>query len=210
MLWISIEKQRKRTPFFKFCLAREMPAFFEIMFGGRICRCYIRLVLKSKGNARLFSTKNWRTDGRGAGGQRGQTCQTEIYYRIVYFYCFKCFRILLKSKGHARLFSNFVWQRKCPQFLRNYVWRTDMRMLHTYDYCGKTKEMHAICFKQKYSWRTDGRATGGADPNATRNWCFVEADGVYFYCFSMIVQGFAEATTDTICDFYCSNKTSKL
>jgi hypothetical protein len=69
--------------------------------------------------------------------------------------------------------------------------------------------MPAIFFL-KYFWRTDGRATGGADPNATRNWCFVEADGVYFYCFSMIVQGFAEATTDTICVFYFFNETSIL
>ena len=44
----------------------------------------------------------------------------------------------------------------------------------------------------------------------SRCWCFVDASGVYFYCFSMIVQGFAEATADTICDFYCFNKTSKL
>ena len=65
-------------------------------------------------------------------------------------------------------------------------------------------------FFNNYFWRPDGRATGGADPNPTRNWCVVEADGVYFDCFSMIVQGFAEATTDTICDFYCFNKTSKL
>ena len=41
MLWINIEKQRKRQPFFKCCLAKEMPAIFEIMFGGRICGCYI-------------------------------------------------------------------------------------------------------------------------------------------------------------------------
>jgi hypothetical protein len=108
MLWISIEKQRKRPPFFKFCLAKEMLAIFEIMFGGRICGCYILTISIEK-------------------------------------------------------------QRKCPPF-----------------------------FFLKYFWRTDGRATGGADPNATRNWCFVEADGVYFYCFSMIVHGFAEATTDTI------------
>ena len=33
----------------------------------------------------------------------------------------------------------------------------------------------------------------------------VEADGVYFSCFSMTVHGFAEATTDTICDFYLFN-----
>ena len=41
MLWINIEKQRKRQPFFKCCLAKEMRAIFEIMFGGRICGCYI-------------------------------------------------------------------------------------------------------------------------------------------------------------------------
>ena len=107
MLWINIEKQRKRTPFFKFYLAKEMLAFLKVMFGGRICGCYILTISIEK-------------------------------------------------------------QMRRPPFLK------------------------------KYLWRTDGRATGGADPNATRNWCFVEADGVYFYCFSMIVQSFAEATTDTI------------
>ena len=63
-----------------------------------------------------FSNLVWRTDGRGAGGRRDQTCQTEIYYRIVYFYCCKCFRLVLKSTGNARLFSNLVWQRKCSHF----------------------------------------------------------------------------------------------
>ena len=65
--------------------------------------------------------------------------------------------------------------------------------------------MHAICLFD-YFWHTDGRATGGADPNAIRSWCFVEVDGVYFYCFSMIVHGFAEATTDTICVFCLFNR----
>ena len=60
-------------------------------------------------------TEGW---GGGAGGRRGQTCQTEIYFWFVYFYCFKCFRIVLKSKGHARLFSKFVWQRKCYHCLK--------------------------------------------------------------------------------------------
>ena len=90
MLWINIEKQRKRRPFFKFSLAKEMPAIFEIMFGGRIGGCYIPTISIEK-------------------------------------------------------------QRKCPHL-----------------------------FFLKYFWRTDGRATGGADPNATRNWRFVETDGVYF------------------------------
>ena len=30
---------------------------------------------------------------------------------------------------------------------------------------------------------------------------FVEGDRVYFYCFTMTAHSFAEATTDTICDF---------
>ena len=69
--------------------------------------------------------------------------------------------------------------------------------------------MPAICFFN-YFWRTDGRATGGADPNAIRKWFFVEADGVYFYCFSMIVHSFAKATTDTIRVFDFTNETSIL
>ena len=32
MLWINIEKQRKRKPFFKCCLAKEMPAIFHFVF----------------------------------------------------------------------------------------------------------------------------------------------------------------------------------
>ena len=138
MLAISVEKQRKRPPFWKLCLAdgwagggRPGPdqpvfSFFRIMSGlpdyYRIVYFYyfkcFRLVLKSKANASLFSNFAWRTDGRGAGGRKGQTCQTEIYYRIVYVYCFKCFRLVLKSQGNARLFSNFIWQRKWSQFLK--------------------------------------------------------------------------------------------
>ena len=64
----------------------------------------------------------------------------------------------------------------------------------------KQRKCSPFCFLNYFS-RTDGRATRGADPNAIRNFCFVEADGVYFYCFSMIVHGFAKATTDTICVF---------
>ena len=29
---------------------------------------------------------------------------------------------------------------------------------------------------------------------------------VYFYCFSMVVRGFSEATTDRVCNFYCCSK----
>ena len=66
----SIEKQRKRQPFFKFGVAKQMPTILDLLlFGGR---------------------------------------ETEIYFRIVYFYCLKCCRIILKSIGNASLFSNFV------------------------------------------------------------------------------------------------------
>ena len=119
MLPINIEKQRKCPPFLKLCLGdqtKQTKIYYRIVHFYYF-KCF-RLVLKSKGNARLFSNFVWRTDGRGAGGRRGQTCQTEIYYRIVYFYCFKCFGLILKSKGNASLFSNVVWQRKCPQFLK--------------------------------------------------------------------------------------------
>jgi len=77
MLSISIEKQRKRRPFFKFRLADEYA-------GGR------------------------------SGGQ-GQPSQTEIYYRIVYFYCFICFLLVLKSKGNTQT----------PTYFLNFLWRTD-------------------------------------------------------------------------------------
>ena len=48
MLSISIEKQRKRQPLLTFCLAKEMLAIFEIMFGGRICGCYILTISVEK------------------------------------------------------------------------------------------------------------------------------------------------------------------
>ena len=48
MLSLSIEKQRKRPPLFKDCLAKEMRAIFEIMFGGRICGCCILTISVEK------------------------------------------------------------------------------------------------------------------------------------------------------------------
>ena len=87
MLPINIGKQRKRPPFFKSCVGdqtNQTKIYYRIVHFYYF-KCF-RLVLKSKGNACLFSTfVFWRTDGRGAGGRRGQTCQTEIYYRIVHF-----------------------------------------------------------------------------------------------------------------------------
>ena len=66
MLSISIEKQRKRPPFFIFGLGKEMLTILEILFGGRQTETYFRIVylyclkcfriiLKSTGNAGLFS-----------------------------------------------------------------------------------------------------------------------------------------------------------
>ena len=54
-------------------------------------------------------------------------------------------------------------------------------------------------------------------PIGSHNWCFVEADGVYLYCFSMIVHGFAEATIDPFVIFtfltkqaFCAHRNSTL
>ena len=52
MLSLSIEKQRKRPPSFKFCLAKRMVAFLKIcLTDGYADATYVRLVLKSKVNA---------------------------------------------------------------------------------------------------------------------------------------------------------------
>jgi len=45
--------------------------------------------------------------GERSGGQ-GQPGQTKRYYRIVYFYGFKCFRLVLKNKGNAGLFFQIL------------------------------------------------------------------------------------------------------
>ena len=107
MLSLSIGERRERWPFFKFCLASgrsEQTKQTKIYY--RIVHFYyfncFRLVLKSKGNAGLFSNF--------VSGKREQTKQTQIYYRIVHFFYFKCFRLVLKSKGNASFFSNFVWR----------------------------------------------------------------------------------------------------
>ena len=77
MLPINIEKQRKRSPFFKLCLGdqtKQTKIYYKIgyfyYFKG------FRLVLKSTGNAQLFSNfvratlpQSWR----GAGRRKGQT-----------------------------------------------------------------------------------------------------------------------------------------
>ena len=75
MLSNSIEKQRKRPPFFKFGVGKEMLTILEILFGGR---------------------------------------QTEIYFRIVHFYCLNCRRIILKSTGNAGLFFKFCYFLNVP------------------------------------------------------------------------------------------------
>ena len=115
---LSLSKHRKCQCFvFKLCLGnqtKQTKIYYRIVYFYYL-KCF-RLLLKRKGNDLLFSNFVWRTDGRGAGGRRGQPCQTEIYFMIVHFYCFKCFRIILQSEGNALLFSFLVWERKCPQF----------------------------------------------------------------------------------------------
>ena len=117
MLQSDNEKQRKRTPFLKLRLgdqSKQTKICYRIVYFSYF-KCF-RLLLKSKGNPRLLSNFVWRTDGRGAGGRRGQTCRREIYFKIVYFYCFKCFWIVLKSKGHARVFQNLFGKGNAPKF----------------------------------------------------------------------------------------------
>ena len=118
MLSISIEEQRKRWPFFKFCSAsgrREQTKQTHIYY--RIVHFYFfkcsRLVMKSKGNAGLFL--------KFVSGKREQTKQTQIYYRIVHLFYFKCFRLVLKSEGNAGLFSNFVWRTDTSLARRKYI-----------------------------------------------------------------------------------------
>jgi len=89
-------------------------SFFQILFadgGSRLSRhIYYRIVhlfdfkyflwlLQSKGNAGLFSNLVCQTDMREADGRgQGQPSQTEIYYRIVHFYCFKYFLLALEKQ----------------------------------------------------------------------------------------------------------------
>jgi hypothetical protein len=119
MLSISIEKQRKRQPFFKFCLAdgwagsrrAEGPALSN---GNIFYDCSLLLFQMLSNNiAKQRKRPPFFIFGLGTemptiletlfGGR-----QTEICFRIVYFYCLKCFRIILKSTGNAALFSKFV------------------------------------------------------------------------------------------------------
>ena len=113
---LALERQRKRCPFFKFCLAdgyardgraarvslarrKYILGLFFFIVSNTFC--YHQ---KSKGNAGLFSNFVLRTDMRGdrSGGQ-GQPSQTEIYYRIVHF------RLVLKNKRNACLFYKFCF-----------------------------------------------------------------------------------------------------
>ena len=118
MLSISIEKQRKRPHFFKFCLAdgwagsrrAEGP---DLSNGNIFYDCsFLLFQMLSNSIEKQRKRPPFFKFGLGKemltileilfGGR-----QTEIYFRIVYFYCLKCFRIILKSTGNAGLFSNF-------------------------------------------------------------------------------------------------------
>ena len=117
MLSISVEKQRKRPPSFKFCLADGWAGSWraegpDLAIGNILQNCLFLLF-------QMLSISKQRTCSPFLKLCFGdQTKQTKLYYRIVFFYYFKCFRLVLKSKGNASLFSNFVWQRKCPHFLK--------------------------------------------------------------------------------------------
>ena len=119
MLSLGIEKQRKRPPFLKFCLAdgwagsrrAEGPALSN---GCTFYDCSLLLFQMLSNNiAKQRKPSPFFIFGLGKemptiletlfGGR-----QTEICFRIVYFYCLKCFRIILKSTGNAALFSKFV------------------------------------------------------------------------------------------------------
>ena len=132
-------------------------------------KCF-RLVLKSKGNASLFSNFAWRTDTRGerSGGQ-GQPSQTEIYYRIVHFYSFKCFPLVLKNRRNASLSFKFCFAdgyaagrsggQGQPSQTEIYY-----RIVHFYNF-----NYFLLILKGKgnahrffnFLWRTDGRGAGG-------------------------------------------------
>ena len=102
------------------CIAQKRPPPLPPISCNRI----LRPCSTSIQNSTTFA---WRTDGRGAGGRKGQTCQTEIYFSMVHFYSLQFFLIVVKSKGHARFFSNFVWQTKCPQ-----CWKFSLAIVHFY------------------------------------------------------------------------------
>jgi hypothetical protein len=125
MLSISIEKQRKRWPFFKFSLAdgwagsrrAEGP---DLSNGNIFYDCsFLLFQMLSNSIEKQRKRPPFFKSGLGKemltileilfGGRR-----TEICFRIVYFYCLKCFRIILKSIGNAGLFSNFVICLMCP------------------------------------------------------------------------------------------------
>ena len=129
-------------------------------------------------------------------------CFRQIYYRILYFDCFTCFHFLLKSKGNASLFIKLCLAKKMLAFIEN---MSDGRLCGCY-ILTISIEKQRKCPRFVLFLLFVGYGWAGADFTATRNWCCVGADGVYFYCSTLIVHGFAEGTTDTFCAFYFINK----
>ena len=132
MLSISIAKRRKRSPIFKFCLAdgwagsrrAEGPdlsngnIFYDLSFV--LFEKLSNSIEKQRKRQPFFKfgvAKEMLTILQILFGGR----QTEIYFRIVHFYCLKCFWIILKSTGNARLFSIFVifWLCSCDILMVN-------------------------------------------------------------------------------------------
>ena len=130
----------QRWPFFEFCLTdgsaegrsggQGQTSQAEIYY--RIVRVYsfkcFLLVLNSKGHAHTFFLFFWAGGwAKGRAGAQGQTSHTETYYRIVFFYSFKCFLLALQLNGHANLFLTLCKVNGLAHNFSKYVWRADMR-----------------------------------------------------------------------------------
>ena len=103
--------------FSKFCLgdqSKETKIYYRIVHFYYF-KCF-RLVLKSKGNVCLFSRFVWHTDGRGAGGRRGQDLSNGNIFYDCLFLLFQMLSNSIEKQRKRKLFSNLVWERKCPQF----------------------------------------------------------------------------------------------
>ena len=129
--------------FSKLCLgdqSKETKIYYRIVYFYDF-KCF-RLVLKSKGNARFFFQILFGIRmGGGLAGGGAKTWQTEIYYRIVYFDCFKFVRLV--SRGNARLFLNYVWGTRLsrPKYITGLFIFT---IWNAFDYDWKEKETPAF------------------------------------------------------------------
>ena len=120
----------------------------------------VRVVFKSKGNARHFWNCVWLTAGRGSVRAARARLAKRKYT--------KCFRLLLKSKGNACLFLNYVWRTigRGASWRRDQTKQTKIYYRIVYFCCAKCLR---FVFKSKGNarnfwncvWLTDGRGAGG-------------------------------------------------